>query len=220
MLRCFLVMLPATAVSLTVSEARTGLMTALAPVDRGFRATPAQRRTVDDALRKVIAAGNGEVSMATDLTGDWELLYSDAPDIVGLPRQAGPLATVSRVGQQIDAEAGTIENVIEYLPRDWVKGIGGSTLADDALQQRVLLTYEMEGSKVNLKIAGAAFKPKKILGVNLDAAPSPTLQGVVTLPFGNFEVLFNDGDLRIVKTAQGYWGVNRRMPSDDGWGSR
>ena len=89
--------------------------------------------------------------------------------------------------------------------RDWVKGIR-ATLADDALQQRVLLTYEMEGSKVNLKIAGAAFKPKKILGVNLDAAPSPTLQGVVTLPFGNFEVLFNDGDLRDCQDGPGLLG--------------
>ena len=50
-------------------------------------------------------------------------------------------------------------------------------------------------------------------------AQSAAREGLVTadadgtpLPFGEFNVLYNDGQMRIVKTQQGYWGVNERFP--------
>jgi hypothetical protein len=57
----------------------------------------------------------------------------------------------------------------------------------------------------------------QVLGVSLASAPPLRLQGPLELPFGSFEVLYNDGDLRIVKTQQGYWGVNRRLGPDESW---
>ena len=53
------------------------------------------------------------------------------------------LAELRRVGQQIDAEAGTIENVIEYAPASWLP-LDAISAADDRVQQRVCLTYEVE----------------------------------------------------------------------------
>ena len=124
-----------------------------------------------------------------------------------------------RIGQQIDADARTIDNVIEYVPADWLRGpfVFNGVAADDSLQQRVLLSYETKGSRVDIKIRGTSIKPATVLGVNLLAAPPLTLEGALSLPFGSFELLYNDGDLRVVKTAQGYWGVNRRLPPGQGW---
>ena len=92
---------------------------------------------------------------------------------------------------------------------------------DDTFQQRVLLTYEVDaesGRKCSLKIAGVAFKPGQIAGINLDSAPPLTLKGLVTLPFGDFECIYNDGLIRVVRTVQGYFSVNRRFPEGEGWG--
>ena len=39
------------------------------------------------------------------------------------------------------------------------------------------------------------------------------------VPFGNFDVLYNDGDIRVVRTIQGYYGVNRRITAEEEmWG--
>ena len=88
-------------------------------IDRGFSASSSQRKAVTSALEALKAVNPRPTDGAIGLSGDWELLYTDAPDILGL-KNAGPLAELRRVGQQIDAEAGTIENVIEYAPASWL----------------------------------------------------------------------------------------------------
>lgn len=86
------------------------------------------------------------------------------------------------------------------------------------LQQRVLLKYEVQnGNRCNLSILGARFQAQQFLGVSLAAAPPLTLQSGLELPFGTFTCLYNDGEIRVVKTQQGYLGVNRRMEAPDGW---
>ena len=57
-------------------------------------------------------------------------------------------------------------------------------------------------------------------GVDLASAPPLKLQGPLAVPFGQFEVLYNDGSLRVVRTQQGYYSVNRRLgPDEEGWGA-
>ena len=52
--------------------------------------------------------------------------------------------------------------------------------------------------------------------------PNGTLKGAsgsFKVPFGNFDVLYNDGDIRVVRTIQGYYGVNRRITAEEEmWG--
>lgn len=101
-----------------------------------------------------------------------------------------------------------------------VRGLAGGVTSGDKLQQRVLLSYSTDGpddSRVSLKIGGLAFRPQQVLGVSLQSAPPLTLRGVLEVPFGNFEVLYNDGSVRVVRTQQGFYGVNRRMEDGDGW---
>lgn len=229
---------------------RAALLNMLPPLDRGFAASAEQRREVAAAIQVLASATSQQY--IPDLSGDWELLYTDAPDILGLDVQAGPLATCTRIGQQISEADGTITNVIEYGPRQWVPSLVGSA-AGDLLQQRVITSFQRrtaEPTKVDLKIRGAAFVPKQILGVSLASVPPLKLQGPVEPPFGSFEVLYCEGpegpptgdasalepamqdaceldglagfgncaSIRVVRTLQGYYSINRRMTPVEGWG--
>ena len=77
-------------------SAKAALLTALEPLDRGFSSTDSEKREVDRLLKRLVEHQAGDAPGA--LEGDWLLLYSDAPDIIGL--SGGPLAElVSRQGE-------------------------------------------------------------------------------------------------------------------------
>jgi len=229
---------------------RAALLNLLPTLDRGFAASAEQRREVARAIEEL--ASSTSQQYIPDISGDWELLYTDAPDILGLDMQAGPLATCTRIGQQISEAEGTITNVTEYGPREWVPSLFGSATGD-RLQQRVITSFQRragEPTKVDLKIRGAAFVPKQLLGVSLDSVPPLKLQGPIEPPFGSFEVLYCEGpegpptgdaaalelamqeacevdglagfgdcaSIRVVRTLQGYYTINRRMTPAEGWG--
>jgi len=175
-------------------------------------AAPAQRKKIDALLRQLLRP-------AESLDGDWELVYTDAPDITGLAN-SGPLFEVSRIGQSFNADAGTVENIIEFVPREWLPGRGDG----DRLQNRVLLDYDVEpvqGRDITAKLTGLKIipknSPKQMAGFSLPDAPPLNLQGPLSVPFGNLECVYNDGDLRVFRTRQGYWIVAKRLPQDDGW---
>lgn len=213
-------LVPAAALSLPAAAVKADLLAAMRGCDRGFAATAASKKEVDGLLNQLVTLADESETRASDLSGDWVLLYSDAPDIIGLEFQSGPLATVRRIGQQIDAAAGTIENVIEYGPAEWLAGpLSGIGATGDAVQQRVCLGYSVEGTRCKLTIAGAGLRLQQVLGVDLGSVPPLELKGGATLPFGEFNVLYNDGQMRIVKTQQGYWGVNERCAAGEGWGA-
>ena len=201
--------------------ARAGLLAhpQLLPDARGFSATGAQRREVTALIDALVACdpASSAPDGRPDLTGDWELIYTDAPDIIGL--QAGgplPLSTLGRVGQRIDAAAGTIANVIEYSPPAWAPAALGEPT--DVVQQRVLLEYEADGPRCTARLSGVALRAKRLRGAE-SSLPPLQLRGPVALPFGSFDVKYNDGALRVVRTAQGFVSINRRCAPDEGWGA-
>lgn len=238
----------ASGLSSAATAPRAALLDLIAPLDRGFAANREQKRVVADAIG-ALAASVSQQSVP-DISGDWELIYTDAPDILGLDAQAGPFATCTRIGQQISEDDGTISNVIEYGPRKWASGIITQALGD-RLQQRVITSFarrEDAPTKVDLKIRGAAFLPKQLFGISLESVPPLKLQGAVEPPFGSFEVLYCEGpegptaaaalsdqmdavceidelagigacsSIRVVRTQQGYYSINRRMTAAEGWG--
>ena len=77
---------------------RAALLSAIAPLDRGFKATNEQRKEVTKAIQAL--ADSTSQQTVPDISGDWELIYTDAPDILGLDVQAGPFTTCTRIGQQ------------------------------------------------------------------------------------------------------------------------
>ena len=100
----FVLALPLTAAMSSTATARAALLNAISPLERGFKADKQQRLVVESAI-KALAASTSLQSLP-DISGDWELIYTDAPDILGLDVQAGPLATCTRIGQQISEADG------------------------------------------------------------------------------------------------------------------
>ena len=68
-----------------VQTARAALLDAIAPLDRGFSASRDQRKAVTSAIEALAAAAPQQT--VPDISGDWELVYTDAPDILGLDVQ-------------------------------------------------------------------------------------------------------------------------------------
>jgi len=192
------------------AEAKEALLAAVRGTDRGFD------RVGGDAVRAAIKALEAARAAGPSgaLDGEWTLAWTDAPDILSL---RSPLATLGRIGQEIDAGAGTIVNVIEWSPPAFASRLPGlgSTL-DDVVQQRVVTAFVQNGDAVELKLKGAGARPKRLFGRDAGGGPLDVV-GPLSLPFGNFDVLFNDGDLRVVRTNSGYVSVNvRRMPDGGG----
>ena len=96
--------LPLTAALSSTATARAALLNAIAPLERGFKADKQQRLAVESAIKEL--AASAPLQALPDISGDWELIYTDAPDILGLDAQAGPLVTCTRIGQQISEADG------------------------------------------------------------------------------------------------------------------
>jgi hypothetical protein len=113
----FVLALPLTAAMSSTATARAALLNAISPLERGFKADKQQRLVVESAIKALAASTS--LRALPDISGDWELIYTDAPDILGLDAQAGPLATCTRIGQQIseaDGEAAWSECASSQQP--------------------------------------------------------------------------------------------------------
>jgi len=191
---------------------KTKLLAALGGLDRGFWATKEQRKEVERIIEELVAMSPDQSPAETLLKEDskWELLYSDAPDIVGSGTGNGGGLSPSNgeIGQEFNAAEGTITNLVELKP----PGALSSLLPDDSLQLQVVINARaMSPTRVGMNIRGTRAVPRNFGGVDVSRLPPLRLDLPVQPPFGEFEILYYDGDLRIVKTGQGYFGVNRRV---------
>ena len=168
------------------------------------------------------------------LVGKWTLMYTDAPDITSL--DGGPFATakLGRIGQECNPPS--IKNVIEWMRPDWASSL--PFFASDDGSSRVLQKVCCEGSAteqnpstVDLKLVGLEFLGMKesdsddgksggfnsVLGgpAALLKRNPVKLKGPITAPFGKFDILYLDDDMRITKTYQGYIAINIR--EDNPW---
>lgn len=165
------------------------------------------------------------------LAGKWTLVYTDAPDITGLDA-GGPFATakLGRIGQE--CKSPYIKNVIEWQRPDWAELLPFSGTDDSRVLQKVVTEASASPDKpllVNLKLAGfevtspssnstmTSFQ-EEIEKVGLPAAwfsRNPIkIQGPLTAPFGQFEVLYLDDEFRIILTGQNFLAVNIRNEQD------
>lgn len=160
------------------------------------------------------------------------MIYTDAPDITSL--DGGPLAAakLGRIGQECDPPS--IKNVIEWKRPVWTSSLPLPFVSGDE-SSRVLQKVCCEGSAtqqnpktVDLKLVGLELIGTKgtesagrdddgnrfnsIFGgpaALLESYPVK-LQGPLTAPFGKFDILYLDDEMRITKTFQGYVAVNIR----------
>jgi len=224
------------------------------------------------------------------ISGKWTLQYTNAPDITSLDPTLSnndggilnlipappPLSKLARIGQECDAIAGTITNIIEWRQPDWfsqaISGIDIDTEANSNSGARTenkdarAVPSSSSGPRVLQKIiCEATADPSRPFQVDLQLAgfelvgetetdteegegegessqsssnnpsilnpfgfPLPNLnmlkegpaallkknpvklRGPLKAPFGKFEILYLDEDMRIIQTGQGYFAVNVR----------
>ena len=171
------------------------------------------------------------------LAGKWDLIFTDAPDITSLDTSRNPLATaqLGRIGQECTPPL--IKNVIEWKKPEWIDQLPVtlpfSGDSDSRVLQKVCTQATASPDKpmlVDLKLVGIDLvappsfnsdsgsdgNNKLQEDIERDGLPvgflknNPLeLRGPLTAPFGQFEVLYLDEEMRIVLT-RGYVAVNLR----------
>lgn len=154
------------------------------------------------------------------------MIYTDAPDITSL--EGGPFSTakLGKIGQECDPPS--IKNVIEWQRPDWAASLPFSGSDSSRVLQKVCCEGSASSDKpkeVDLKLLGLELSgmngstvddAQGGLGSLLNGPASlfesnpVKLQGPLTAPFGKFELLYLDDDMRITKTYQGFVAVNIR----------
>lgn len=166
------------------------------------------------------------------LAGKWTLIYTDAPDITSLDAPLS-IQKLGRIGQECNPPL--IKNVIEWKRPDWASALPFSGDEDSRILQKVVTegsSTPADNPSVDLKLIGL-----EISGTNgsteetdpdllnsLFNGPAALfeqnpikLQGPLKGPFGKFDILYLDDDMRITKTYQGFYAVNVRQEKDNEW---
>jgi len=238
---------------------KSSLLDLAASTDRGFRAIKSDRKeaeliieelsnlnpTAEPAAAYYGADGttNGE---SPTIAGKWTLVYTDAPDIIGLDTtgNGGPLnflrppttADLGRIGQECDPPS--IKNVIEWLRPEWADKLPfGGDGAEGSSRRRILQKVCVTGKStpddptvvdldiVGLDLLGEGGGGDGGNGGLADLLDPSTLlnrfplelRGPRTVPFGKFRLLYLDDELRIIRTGQNYIAVNIRAEGVDAW---
>lgn len=223
-----------------VMQLKEELMMISNATDRGFTATAQQVKQARELIfhlssfnptkepaKPYYSENNTYTIDQPSLAGKWTLIFSDAPDITGLSRNG--LAELGRIGQ--DCSPPYIKNVIEWKRPNWATGFPLSGPTDARILQKVvtkasassekptLVYLELKGFQVGTD-AGTEGNlvesiQKKGLVAGLLAASPFNLPDFFTAPFGQFEVLYLDEDLRVTRTGQNYITVNVRNNLED-----
>jgi hypothetical protein len=167
------------------------------------------------------------------LAGKWTLIYTDAPDITSLDGSPLSIQKLGRIGQECNPPL--IKNVIEWKRPDWASSLPFSGDEDSRILQRVVTegtSTPADNPTVDLKLVGLEISGSN--GSSKESDPGLVnslfngpaslfennpikLQGPLKGPFGKFDVLYLDDDMRITKTYQGFYAVNVRQEKENEW---
>lgn len=166
------------------------------------------------------------------LAGKWTLIYTDAPDITSLDAPFS-VQKLGRIGQECNPPL--INNVIEYKRPNWASSLpfsgdedsrilqkviteGSSTPADNPTVDLKLVGLEISGSNGNGSMDETNPLTKLLNGPAALFEENPIkLQGPLKGPFGKFDILYLDDEMRITKTYQGFFAVNVRQEKENEW---
>lgn len=178
----------------------------------GFKASASQRSRIEGILRQLQSLNPcmEPAALLLSTSSTWRLIYSDAPDIVGTGNgnQGLVLPQSGVIGQEFSAVEGTVTNIVELVPPAPFSAV---LPADSIIQRVVLETQAVSATRVRLQVKGTSVQVAKLLNQDASILPPFTLSLPTSLPFGEFDILFYDGELRVVRTTQGFYGVNVRV---------
>jgi len=166
------------------------------------------------------------------LAGKWTLIYTDAPDITSLDAPLS-IQKLGRIGQECDPPL--IKNVIEWKRPSWASSLpfsgdedsrilqkivteGASTPADNPTVDLKLVGLEISGTNGSMEESNSGLVNSLLNGPAALFEQNPIkLQGPLKGPFGKFDILYLDDEMRITKTYQGYYAVNVRQEKGNEW---
>ena len=193
----------------------------------GLNPTPEPARSYYTGEAGPSSSSSGMVGPTGE--GKWTLVYTDAPDITSLDSGPFAAAKLGRIGQECDPPL--IKNVIEWRRPDWAASLPFSGGESSRVLQKVCT--EGKADPQNPKIVQLTVVGLDIMGspcgdgapAGMEAGPAWLLEtlGPVELrgplsgviPFGQFEIIYLDEDMRVIKTGQNYLAVNVR--NDEEW---
>lgn len=219
--------------------------------NRGFQASSTDRRQVRDlafSLEKLNPTASPAAAyyenfreVATEaptVSGKWNLIFTDAPDITSLDTSRNPfsIAMLGRIGQECNPPY--VKNVIEWKRPSWAGSLPFSGSGDSRVLQKVVTLASASPDKpnvVDLKISGLELEnpnesdqlatvgdiasriERDGLIAGLLSSNPVDLRGPLNPPFGQFRILYLDENLRITLTSQNYIAVNSRCKEGEMW---
>lgn len=186
-------------------DLKADLFLAVAALNRGLAATPAQRLRARRAVAQLERAAP-PVRPAADprLPGAWRLLFTDALDVLSLGLLA-PVALLGDVFQNI-AEAPPrgrdreydIVNVVKLQPP--VAPVANAFMGETVAELRVTARGTQVGDdRIDLTFVRTAFKQEKIAGVDVPFDFPPIAFNFAS-PVGYIHTTFLDDELRIARS--------------------
>ncbi len=183
------------------------LLEAIARLDRGLKATSADRLAVQAAVTRLEDCNPtaDPLNAPQLLNGNWRLLYTTSTELLNLGRL--PLTSLGSIYQAIRLEENRIYNLAEVVGPPWLSGLVAVTARLEATSQRRVKVYFERG----------VFGLQSLLGYsNPDAfihtlQTNPKLSLLQGIDFtinsqrepGWLEITYLDENLRISRGNQG-----------------
>ena len=192
---------------------KTELKEAIAPQNRGIRATADDRAHIASLVARTEALNPTPAPLAAPdlLAGDWRLLYTTSAELLGIDKF--PIAQLSHIYQCIRPDSGRIYNIaeIESLPycEALVSVVAGFAPAE--------IAGKVSNSRVNVRFNRGVVGLQRILGYRSPAQYIQKLESAERFGFwqgfdfeinstrqqGSLEVTYLDADLRLGRGHQG-----------------
>lgn len=212
---------------MTVSEAKVALYCELGVVDRGFSATQAQHERIISLISSLEEAALCESPLDDPLIyGSWELLYTNALDIISLSLLS-PVASITSIYQDVkykpsdtDSTAVDIEivNVVNLqsvlspvlnilpLPGDSLNSLDTRVeiIANGTPRDGRLMNLEISRGKVTqekVPFIGTRI-PDRLNSISWGVPPWNKILGDTVKDLATLETTFLDSDLRVARAGK------------------
>mmetsp|Transcript_35483 Transcript_35483/g.33660 ORF Transcript_35483/g.33660 Transcript_35483/m.33660 type:complete len:304 (+) Transcript_35483:84-995(+) len=214
---------PSSVKNQVVISDRDVLLEAIQGLNYGIKASKSDSENIESYVQALILSSKQTVKLPADafaltnggnnkyqrsvLSGDWELLYTQAPDIINISKIPG--VRLDYVGQVVDTEENSILNLVK-----------SSGFLADTEQEISVDIRQVSPTRVELDFTGTKiqltkiFNQEKIFGKNVNEIKpfeikfkKEDFEKAIKnsgKPIPAFEIEYIDDTLRIQRTSEGY----------------
>ncbi|GIL45968.1 hypothetical protein Vafri_3079 [Volvox africanus] len=179
-----------------VDSIKQELLEVVSRTGRGVSTSPADLRSIQNAVAELRRAGEGTETTGKDQTGTWELLWTSEKETIFILERAPLFGT----------KAGAVYQVIDAGSSSSINGGSSSYLQN-------VITFPPEGAFIvdsSLTVAGRQRVEFGFTAAKLKL-PGGTTFGLPPFGKGWFDNLYLDGDLRVSYDSRGDTLITRRV---------